>query len=152
MYLGDEAVDELNDPSDIPSVHKKTAPVSGAVWFDRMRTCSERRPEVVQLAGRSEQDIAAGNELRVFGDEDLSGWAEVELLRVGLEELAVNPGPHQAAIGVDIDLSNAFLGGREVFVYVDAHRAGDFTASSVDASHFVLRDGRGAMHDKREVG
>ena len=112
---------------------------------------SERCAQIVQLAGGAQEHIAAGNELRVFGDEDLSGWAEIELLGVGLEELAMNAGPDQTAIGVDIDLGDAFLGSGEILVHVDAHRTGDFTASSVDASHFVLRDRRGTVHDEREL-
>ena len=39
------------------------------------------------------------------------------------EELAVHAGPDQPAVGVDVDLGDAELGGRQVFVFVDAHGA-----------------------------
>ena len=112
----------------------------------------ERTAKIVERAGSSEELATAGDELRVFRDEDLPGWAEVELLRVLLEELAMNAGPDETAICIDVDLGDASLGGRKIFVHVDAHGAGNLAASGVNPGHFVLRDRRGTMHDERVVG
>jgi len=37
--------------------------------------------QIVELAGGTEQHVAAGDELGVFFDEDFAWWAEIELLR-----------------------------------------------------------------------
>jgi hypothetical protein len=107
---------------------------------------------VAQLAGGAEQHVAAGDELRVFLDEDLARRAEVELARLVAEELAVHARPDEAAVGVDVDLGDAELGGGQVLVDVDAHRAGDLAAGGVDAVDLLLRHAGAAVHDEREAG
>ena len=104
------------------------------------------------MIGAAEQNVAAGDELGVFSDEDLAGRAEVEIGGLVAEVLAVDAGPDEAAVGIDVDLSDAEFGGGEVFVHVDAHGAGDVAAGGVDAGDLILWDGGGAVHDEREAG
>ena len=113
---------------------------------------AQAQAQVGQLAGRTEQHIAAGDELRVLVDEDLPRWAEVEFTGLVPEKLTVHPGPDQAPVGVDVDLGHPALGGGEVFIGVHAHRAGDLAAGGVDAVDFLLWDARAAVHDEREAG
>ena len=103
------------------------------------------------MTGTAEENVAAGDEFGVFGDEDLAGWAEIELGGLVAEELAVNAGPNEAAVGVDVDLGDAEFGGGQVFVDVNSHGAGDGAAGGIDAGDFVLRDGAGAVHNEREA-
>ncbi len=113
---------------------------------------AEAGAKAVELAGAAQEDVAASDELRVFNDEDLARGAEVELGGFVTEELAVNAGPDEAAVSVDVDLGDAELGGGEVFVDVNAHGAGDGAAGGVDAGDFVLGNGAGAVHDEGEAG
>ena len=50
----------------------------------------------------------------------LPGSAQVEVLRVVAEELAVDARPDQAAVGVDVDLGDAQLGGALELVVIHA--------------------------------
>src|SRR6478735_613373 len=135
----------------------KTPPGMGGVERNGPATSAgptllaEARAEIVQLAGGAEQHVAASDELRVFLDEDLTRRAEIELLRVVAEVLAVDAGPDQAAVGIDVDLGDAELGGGKVLVGVDTDRAGDLAAGGVDAGDLVLRDGGRAVHDEWEA-
>ena len=72
---------------------------------------AEARAEIGELIGAAEEDVAARDELRVFLDEDLARRAEIEIAWLVAEELAVHARPHQAAIGVDVHLGHAELGG-----------------------------------------
>ena len=53
----------------------------------------------------------------------LPGGRKSNSLGLVAEELAVHARPDQAAVGVDVDLGDAELGGGQIFVRVDAHRA-----------------------------
>ena len=70
----------------------------------------------------AEPSFVAGvrDELGVFLDEDLARGTEIELAGIVAEELAVDAGPDQAAVGVDVDLGHAELGGGQIFVLVHA--------------------------------
>ena len=68
------------------------------------------------------------------------------------EELAMHTRPDQATIRVDIDLGYTKLGGGFELFGVHTPGTAQFTAGSIDAGHFVLRNGAGAMHNQGEVG
>ena len=68
---------------------------------------------IVELAGGTEKDILLGDELGVLGHKDLAGVAQVELLGMVAEELAVDAAPDETAVGVDIDLGDTEFGGLE---------------------------------------
>src|SRR5690606_37681605 len=111
----------------------------------------QRIPEIVELTGAAEELVAARDELRVLLNEDLARRAEIELRGVIAEVLAVDAGPDEAAVGVDVDLGDTALGRRQVLVHVDAHRVLDRAAGLVDAIDFLLGHARAAVHDEREA-
>ena len=82
----------------------------------------------------------------------LPGRTQVEVLRVVAERFAVHAAPHQAAVGVDVDLGHAELGGALELVRIHALGALELAAGGVDARDLVLRDRAGAVHDQREAG
>ena len=109
-------------------------------WF-RFESGFQGSTQVVELAGGTDILVSAGDELRVFVDEDFPGRTEIELLRIVAEVLTVNAGPDEAAIRVDVDLGHSLFGGGKVFVHVYAHGVFDLAAGFVDAGNFVLRHG-----------
>ena len=108
--------------------------------------------DVVELTGGAEEHVFIGDELGVFVHEDLPDRAQVEVFRVIAEVFAMDAGPDEAAVGIDIDFGDAELRGGEELGRVDAFRAEEFTAGGVDPFDFVLRDGRRPVHDEREAG
>ncbi len=108
--------------------------------------------QIVQLAVAAEHGVFMDDILGVFGHEDLARRPQIEVFGMGLELLAVDPAPDEAAVGIDIDLADAELGGLEELVFVDALGALEGAAGGVDAGHFVLRDGAGTVHDEGEAG
>src|SRR5579885_767163 len=120
---------------------------------DRFSALAQRLTQRRNLSGAAEQLVAAGDKLGVFLHENLPGRAEIELGRLVAEKFAMNAGPDEAAVGVDIDLGHAELGGGKVLVDVHAHRAGvELAAGGVDALDLVGRDAGGAVHDDGEAG
>jgi len=81
----------------------------------------ERFAQVFELAGAAEEVVSRGDELRVFGDEELARGAEVELPGIVAEELAVDAGPDEAAVRIDVDFRNAELGCGKILFGVYAH-------------------------------
>jgi len=81
----------------------------------------ERFAQVFELAGAAEEVVSRGDELRILGHEELARGAEVELLGIIAEELAVDARPDEAAIRIDVDFCDAEFGGGQVFVGVYAH-------------------------------
>ena len=104
------------------------------------------------MAGAAEENVAAGDEFRVFLDEDFAGWAEIEIAGLVAEVFAMDAGPDEAAVGVDVNLGDTTFGGGKVFVYIDAHGTGDLAAGGVDPGDFVLRNRGRTMHDERVTG
>ena len=60
-------------------------------------------PHRLQLSGRAEEFITAGDKFGVFLHKDLADRAEVEHFGVIAEELAVDARPHESPIGVNVD-------------------------------------------------
>ena len=89
--------------------------------------------------------------LSVRGHKDLTRFAKIEFSRVIAEEFAVDRAPDETPVGVDVDLGNSELGGREVLFFIDAAGVFDGAAGVVDTINPLFRHGRGTMHDEREV-
>ena len=68
--------------------------------------------DFVKVTGAAEHVILVRNHLGVFVHKRHADVAEVELLGVVAEELAVDAGPDEPAVGIDIDFADAHLGGR----------------------------------------
>ena len=64
----------------------------------------------------------------------------------------MDAGPHQATIGVDVDLCDAQLRRALELISIDALCAGQFAAGGIDARHFILGHRAGAVHHQREAG
>ncbi len=93
------------------------------------------------------------DELGVFVHERVARRAEIELARMIAEKFAVHARPDEAAVGVDVDLGHAELGGGQVFVFIDAARAGvERAAGRVDAADLFLRHAAAAVHDDGRAG
>jgi len=93
------------------------------------------------LTGGAEEFGAARDELGVFGHEDLAGGAQVEVLGLVEEELAVDAGPHQAAVGVDVDFADTEFSCGQVLMLINTLRAlFQLSASGIDPFDFVLRN------------
>src|ERR1700679_891184 len=86
---------------------------AAAAWG---RLLAEGFLQVGKLARRAEIVVPAGDELGIFIHENLARRAEVELARLVAEELPVDAGPDKPSVGVDVDLGDAELRGRKVFV------------------------------------
>src|SRR5688500_4420315 len=78
------------------------------------QACSDR----VELPGGAELFVLVRDEFGVFLDEDLAGRAEIEFGWLVPEILAMDAGPDEAAISIDVHLGYAQLGGWEVFLLV----------------------------------
>src|SRR5579871_3266608 len=107
----------------------------------------------IELTGAAELLVFVRNKLGVLFNEDFARRAEVELARMIAEILAMNTGPDQSAIGVDVHLGHSELGRRKVFLLV--HAAGGWIERAtrlVDAGNLVLRHTGAAMHDERKTG
>ena len=107
--------------------------------------------DLVELAGRAELHVLVRDELRVLLHEDLARVAEVELLRLVAEELAVHAGPDQAAVGVDVDLGDAELGGRANSFSSTPLAPLSAPPAALMRCDLVLGHGRRAVHDQREA-
>ena len=88
---------------------------------------------------------ADGHEVHLYACR----WDEAALPEV----LAVDAGPHQAAVRIDVHLADAELRGGKVLVRIDAFGALlQLAARCVDPRDLVLRYRRRAVHDERESG
>ena len=97
--------------------------------------------DFVEVTGAAELDVLRGDEVGIFGHEDLTDRAEVKSFRMIAEVFTMDAGPDQTAVSIDVDLGHAeFRGGQEL-VGIDAAGTGKVTAGSIDAGNFVLRDG-----------
>ncbi len=105
----------------------------------------------IQLAGAAQFFILAGNELGVFGHEDLAHRAQIEAFGVIPEILAVHARPYQAAIGIDVDLGHAQFGGALELGIIHTLGALQLAAGGIDAGDLILRHRAGAVHDQRET-
>jgi len=113
---------------------------------------SKERSQGGKLSGGAELGVLVGDELGVFVHEDFARRSEVELAGVVAEIFAVDPGPDEASVGVDVDLGDTELGSREVFVFVHATGVLDRAASSIDPADFILWNAAAAMHDDGHRG
>ena len=104
-----------------------------------------------ECARRTEFLVFVGDELRVFGHENLAGRAKVEFFRVVAEVFAVYACPYEASVGVDIDFCDTELCGFRELVLVNAFGAFDISAGLVDPLDFLLRNRAGAVHYEREI-
>ena len=95
----------------------------------------------IQLPRRSQKFVTTGDELGIFRHKHLARGTQIEIGRIVRELLAVNATPNQSAIGVDVDLADTPLGRRQVLLGVDAFGAFQISASRVDASNLILRNG-----------
>ena len=69
------------------------------------------------------------------------------------EKFAMDAGPDQPAVGVDVDLGHAELGRGEVFVFVHAARGRiELSAGRIDPLDFFDRHARAAVHHDRRPG
>ena len=106
----------------------------------------------LQLTGAAEFDILAGDELGILSHEDLSRGPQVKVFRLVAEELTVHARPHQAAVGIDVDLGHTQFGGTLELIGVHAFSALQVATGLVDALHFFLRYRTGPVHHQRETG
>ena len=107
--------------------------------------------DFVELAGGTEFDVLGSDEVGIFGHEDLADGAEVEGFRMIAEVFAVDAGPDQTAISVDVDLGHAEFRGLQELVVVNTLGTGKVSAGGIDAGNFFLRNGGGTVHDEREA-
>ena len=94
---------------------------------------------VFQFTGTAKIFILVGNEVGIFLHEDFAGFTQVEDLGVVAEHLAVDTGPDQPAVGVDVDFGHAQR--NSVFELVGVYALGPnrhFAACGIDASDLVL--------------
>ncbi len=103
-------------------LHGSLAQQSTSSWRCRLDRCAERRAQRFQLPGRTELGILVRDVFGVGGHEGLARRAGIEVARLVAERLAIHPAPHQPAVGIDVHLGHAELGGRQILVL--GHAAG----------------------------
>ncbi len=109
---------------------------------------TQRGANLGDATGGTELDAPADDKFGVFLDEDFAGRTEIEFGGFVAEEFAVDAGPDEAAVGVDIHFGDAEFGGGQVFIFVHADSGRiNRAASRIDASHFVGGHARAAVHD-----
>ena len=91
-----------------------------------------------KLPGTAQLLVLVGDELCVFSHENFTGGAQVEILGFLVEELAVNPGPDQASICINIDLGNTQGGGFRKLICIDTLGAFQVPATGVYPLYLFL--------------
>src|SRR6266480_2313080 len=110
-------------------------------------------PNGVELACRTQLLVLLRDEIGICLHENLARRAEIKLVGLVAEELAMDTGPDKAPVGIDIHLGHSKLRGWEVFVLVYAAGARvEFAPGGVDPLDFFFRHARAAVHDDRQPG
>src|SRR6266513_2361003 len=100
-------------------------------------------PKGVELACGTQLLVLLRDEIGIRLHENFARWAEIKLVGLVAEELAMDTGPDKGAVGIDIHFGHSKLRGWEVFVLV--HAAGarvEFAPGGVDPLDFFLRHAR----------
>src|SRR4051812_25619843 len=104
-------------PTSSPSLIRASSPRVN-VTATAVRLAFRAGANLIELAGRAQLLVFARNKIRVGLHENFAWRPEIELLGMVAEKFAMNTGPYQAPIGVDVHLGHTQLGGREIFVFV----------------------------------
>ena len=72
-----------------------------------MRLNTERFAHFLQRACAAELRVFVRDEFCVFVHEGFARWAEIEIARLVAEVFAMNAGPYEPAIRVDVHLGHA---------------------------------------------
>src|ERR1041384_1316566 len=132
-----------------PTNNRIASPPKRAKAKSSLQTGANR----VDLIGGAELLVLVRNEIRVGLHEDFAGRTEIELGRFVAEKFAVDAGPDEAAVGIDVDLGDTQLGGRKVFVFIHAARARvELPTGGVNALNFFHWYAGAAVHDDGQAG
>ena len=95
------------------------------------------------MPGRAEFPVLMGDKLRVFLDEDFAGRAEIKFFGFVPEKFAVNAGPDQAPVSIDVHLGHSQFGRGQVFLFIHATSGRiEFATGGVDALDLGFRHAR----------